>query len=309
MVMNGENAGSADGTGTGTGSGAGAGSGNGLGGGFVDGGAPGRQTSGPAASGRTVSDPAAPGRPASARTVSARAVAAHAVSARAREGSSAPVGLRERKKQLTYQAVSDAAIALFLERGFDKVSVAEVAAAADISKPTLFRYFPAKEDLVLHRFADHEDESARVVAARPAGESPLDALHRHFLDGLDRRDPVTGLCDAPEVLAFMRLLYGTPALVARMYAYQGRSEAALADALGGGLPERLAAGQIVAVLRILALDNWRRIDAGESADEVRVGAARAADAAFAQLRTGLEAPSRTDPEATSQTDPEATPNG
>ncbi len=313
MVMNGENAGSADGTGTGTGSGAGAGSGagsgNGLGGGFVDGGAPGRQTPGPAASGRTVSDPAAPGRPASARTVSARTVAAHAVSARAREGSSAPVGLRERKKQLTYQAVSDAAIALFLERGFDKVSVAEVAAAADISKPTLFRYFPAKEDLVLHRFADHEDESARVVAARPAGESPLDALHRHFLDGLDRRDPVTGLCDAPEVLAFMRLLYGTPALVARMYAYQGRSEAALADALGGGLPERLAAGQIVAVLRILALDNWRRIDAGESADEVRVGAARAADAAFAQLRTGLEAPSQTDPEATSQTDPEATPNG
>ncbi|MFF5774943.1 TetR family transcriptional regulator [Streptomyces californicus] len=297
MVMNGENAGSADGTGTGTGSGAGAGpgagSGNGLGDGFVDGGAPGRQTSGPAASGRTVSDPAAPGRPASARTVSARAV-----SARAREGSSAPVGLRERKKQLTYQAVSDAAIALFLERGFDKVSVAEVAAAADISKPTLFRYFPAKEDLVLHRFADHEDESARVVAARPAGESPLDALHRHFLDGLDRRDPVTGLCDAPEVLAFMRLLYGTPALVARMYAYQGRSEAALADALGGGLPERLAAGQIVAVLRILALDNWRRIDAGESADAVRVGAARAADAAFAQLRTGLDAAARTDPEAT-----------
>ncbi|WP_428835900.1 TetR family transcriptional regulator [Streptomyces californicus] len=295
MVMNGENAGSADGTGTGSGAGAGpgAGSGNGLGDGFVDGGAPGRQTSGPAASGRTVSDPAAPGRPASARTVAARTV-----SARAREGSSAPVGLRERKKQLTYQAVSDAAIALFLERGFDKVSVAEVAAAADISKPTLFRYFPAKEDLVLHRFADHEDESARVVAARPAGESPLDALHRHFLDGLDRRDPVTGLCDAPEVLAFMRLLYGTPALVARMYAYQGRSEAALADALGGGLPARLAAGQIVAVLRILALDNWRRIDAGESADAVRVGAARAADAAFAQLRTGLEAAARTDPDAT-----------
>lgn len=313
MVMNGENAGSADGTGTGTGSGAGAGpgagSGNGLGDGFVDGGAPGRQTPGPAASGRAASDPAAPGRLASAHTVSARTVAARAVSARAREGSSAPVGLRERKKQLTYQAVSDAAIALFLERGFDKVSVAEVAAAADISKPTLFRYFPAKEDLVLHRFADHEDESARVVAARPAGESPLDALHRHFLDGLDRRDPVTGLCDAPEVLAFMRLLYGTPALVARMYAYQGRSEAALADALGGGLPARLAAGQIVAVLRILALDNWRRIDAGESADAVRVGAARAADAAFAQLRTGLDAAARTDPEATSQTDPEATPNG
>lgn len=81
-------------------------------------------------------------------------------------------GLRERKKQLTYQAVSEAAISMFLERGFDKVSVAEVAAAADISKPTLFRYFPAKEDLVLHRFADHEDEAARVVTGRPDGVSP-----------------------------------------------------------------------------------------------------------------------------------------
>ncbi|MFB7402097.1 TetR/AcrR family transcriptional regulator [Streptomyces rubiginosohelvolus] len=204
----------------------------------------------------------------------------------------APVGLRERKKRLTYQAVSDAAITMFLERGFDKVSVAEVAAAADISKPTLFRYFPAKEDLVLHRFADHEDEAARVVTGRAPDETPLDALRRHFLDGLDRRDPVTGLCDVPQVLAFLRLLYGTPSLVARLHAYQGRSEAALARALGGGLSDRLAAGQIIAVLRILALENWRRIDAGESADRVYAGAVQAAEEAFVQLRTGLEPPSR-----------------
>ncbi|MER5360638.1 TetR family transcriptional regulator [Streptomyces sp. NPDC002785] len=197
------------------------------------------------------------------------------------------MSLRERKKRLTYQAVSDAAIAMFLERGFDKVSVAEVAAAADISKPTLFRYFPAKEDLALHRFADHEDEAARVVAARADTESPLDALRRHFLDGLERRDPVTGLCDAPEVLAFMRLLYGTPSLVARMYAYQGRSEAALARALGDRVRDRLAAGQIIAVQRILGLENWRRIDAGESADEAYGSAVEAAELAFAQLRSGL----------------------
>ncbi|MGW3687186.1 TetR/AcrR family transcriptional regulator [Streptomyces sp. NPDC005125] len=200
----------------------------------------------------------------------------------------APISLRERKKQLTYQAVSDAAIAMFLERGFDKVSVAEVAAAADISKPTLFRYFPAKEDLALHRFADHEDEAARVVAARGQDESPLDALRRHFLDGLERRDPVTGLCDHPQVLAFHRMLYGTPSLVARMYGYQGRSEAALARALGDGVPDRLAAGQIIAVQRILALENWRRIDAGESADEVYEDAVRAAELGFVQLRSGLQ---------------------
>lgn len=197
------------------------------------------------------------------------------------------MGLRERKKRQTYQAISDAAIALFLERGFDEVSVAEVAAAADVSKPTLFRYFPAKEDLALHRFADHEDEAARVVSARPPGISPLDALHHHFLEGLERRDPVTGLSDHEGVLAYLRLLYGTPSLVARMYAYQGRSEEALAAALGGGLGARLAAGQIVAVQRILAEENWRRIAAGESAAEVRPDAEAAARLAFDQLRTGL----------------------
>jgi AcrR family transcriptional regulator len=205
---------------------------------------------------------------------------------------SAPAGLRERKKQLTYQAVSDAAIAMFLERGFDNVSVAEVAAAADISKPTLFRYFPSKEDLVLHRFADHEDEAARVVSGRPDGVPPLDALRRHFLAGLDRRDPVTGLCDDPQVLAFHRLLYGTPSLVARLYAYQGRSETALARALdpGTAVAARLAAGQIIAVLRILAEENWRRMDAGESAGQVHGDAVSAAGLAFVQLGNGLLMP-------------------
>ncbi|MCX5141753.1 TetR family transcriptional regulator [Streptomyces sp. NBC_00338] len=199
----------------------------------------------------------------------------------------APTSLRERKKQLTYQAVSEAAISLFLERGFDKVSVAEIAAAADISKPTLFRYFPAKEDLALHRFADHEDESARVVAGRADGESPLDALRRHYLDGLERRDPVTGLCDVPQVLAFHRLLYGTPSLVARLHAYQSRSEAALARALGDRVTDRLAAGQIIAVLRILAMENWRRISEGRSADQVYGAAVEEAERGFAQLRSGL----------------------
>ncbi|WP_338494857.1 TetR family transcriptional regulator [Streptomyces sp. SJL17-4] len=208
------------------------------------------------------------------------------------ERAAAP-GLRERKKERTRQALSDVAVALFLERGFDAVSVAEVAAAAEVSKPTLFRYFPAKEDLVLHRFADHEDESARVVAAgRRAGTAPLDALSAHLLDGLARRDPVTGLCDHPSVLAYLRLLYGTPALVGRLHAYRVRSEAALADALAAGaegdpLLARLAAGQIVTVLRILAEENTARIAAGETADAVEADAVAAAGRAFRALREGL----------------------
>ncbi|MFE2375030.1 TetR/AcrR family transcriptional regulator [Streptomyces sp. NPDC059398] len=209
-------------------------------------------------------------------------------------------GLREHNRQRTYWAISDAAIRLFLEKGFDAVPVAEVAAAAGVSKPTLFRYFPAKEDLVLHRFADHERESAGVVAGRPAGRSPLDALRLHFQDGLERRDPVTGLSDAAEVLAFHRLLYGTPALVARLYAYTSRTEEALTRALAeagsgtetpGGpgvlLGARLAAGQIVAVQRILAMENWRRIAEGESADQVYPDAVSAAEWGFAQLREGF----------------------
>ncbi|MGY0024944.1 TetR/AcrR family transcriptional regulator [Streptomyces sp. cg35] len=199
-------------------------------------------------------------------------------------------GLRERKKQRTRQTLSETAIRLFLEKGYDKVSVAEVAAAAEVSKPTLFRYFPAKEDLVLDRFADHEDEAARVVAGRADGEPALGALRRHFLAGLERRDPVTGLCDHPAVLAYQRLLYGTPSLVARLYGYQERSERALADALGGPAGEaRLAAGQIVAVQRILAQENGRRIAAGESADEVEADAVRAAGLGFRQLEEGIGA--------------------
>ncbi|MGA5345812.1 TetR/AcrR family transcriptional regulator [Streptomyces griseoincarnatus] len=194
------------------------------------------------------------------------------------------IGLRERKKRRMYRTVSDIAIGMFLERGFDAVSVAEVAAAAEISKPTLFRYFPAKEDLVLYRIADHEEEPARVVREGP---TPVEALKRHFLEGLERRDPVTGLNDDSGVLAFHTLLYGTPSLVARLYGHLERTEEALAEALGGGLDARLAAGQIIAVRRILAQENWRRIAAGETLDAVGEDAVAAAERAFGVLARSL----------------------
>lgn len=194
-------------------------------------------------------------------------------------------GLRERKKQRMYETVSDIAVRLFMEKGFDAVSVAEVAAAAEISKPTLFRYFPAKEDLVLYRIADHEGEAARVVAG--AEVTAVEALRRHFLEGLERGDPVTGLNDHPDVLAFHALLYGTPSLVARAHTHQERSEAALAEVLGGDLDARLVAGQIMAVLRVLALENWRRIAAGERVADVRPDAVAAAERAFGRLTAGL----------------------
>ncbi|MFG3022030.1 TetR/AcrR family transcriptional regulator [Streptomyces sp. NPDC048254] len=193
-------------------------------------------------------------------------------------------GLRARKKRRMYEDVSDIAVRLFLAKGFDAVPVAEVAAAAGISKPTLFRYFPVKEDLVLHRIADHETEAARLVAG---AESPVGVLRQRFLDGLRRNDPITGLNDHPQVLAFHTLLNSTATLVARQHTYLERSEAALAEALGGTLDARLAAGQIIAVQRILAQDNWRRIVAGEGVEEVREDAVRAAERAFERLERAL----------------------
>lgn len=197
-------------------------------------------------------------------------------------------GLRERKKQRMYRDVSDIAVRMFIERGFDEVSVAEVAAAAEISKPTLFRYFPAKEDLVLHRLADHEREPAEVVTAgRARGLAPVEALRLHFLAGLEAHDPVTGLNDHPQVREYYALLYGTPSLVARLYGFLERSEEALGEALGGDLAARLAAGQIIAVRRILALDNWRRIAEGEPVEEVQADAVAAAERAFGVLAAAV----------------------
>ena len=195
-----------------------------------------------------------------------------------------PTGLRARKKARTRDAIADTAVSLFLEHGFDRVSVNDIAAAAEISKPTLFRYFPTKEDLVLHRFADHQGEAARVVHDRSSGTTPVTALHRHFRAGLDRYDPVTGLNDHPQVVAFHRLVFTTPSLAGRLTHYQLEDEEALADALGEGIQARLRAAQVLAIQRVLARANWQKIADGRTARDVHPEALADADQAFSQLR-------------------------
>ncbi|MFC6599947.1 TetR/AcrR family transcriptional regulator [Kitasatospora paranensis] len=201
-------------------------------------------------------------------------------------------GLRERKKQRTHAAISDAAITLFLEHGFNQVTVAQVAEAAEVSKRTLFAYFPAKEDLVVHRLADHETELARVVRARPQGTTPLRAVREHFLRGLHDRDPITGLNDHPQVRRVHRMILDAPTLVARMDRFKAGAERALAQALQetADTPEltaRLAAVQIVAVHWALAQDNADRLAYGESADGRSAGALADAEHAFDLLENGL----------------------
>ncbi|MEV4396809.1 TetR family transcriptional regulator [Nonomuraea sp. NPDC049607] len=198
-------------------------------------------------------------------------------------------GLRELQRRQTHEAISTAAIALFLERGFDEVPVTEIAAAAGVSKPTLFKYFPTKEDLVLHRFADHKGEAARVVRGRGADEHPVAALRRHYLDGLAAHDPVTGLNDHPEVLAFHRMVFDTPSLALRLSHHMTQDEAELTEALAETMDEltaTLLAAQVLAVQRVLARRTWAQLAGGRPLPEAEADAVSAAEHAFAQLAGG-----------------------
>jgi AcrR family transcriptional regulator len=87
-------------------------------------------------------------------------------------------GLRERKKQQTRELIAETARRLFTERGFERVSVAEIAREADVSEKTVFNYFATKEDLVYWRLESFEDELLSTVRDRAAGESVVDAFGR-----------------------------------------------------------------------------------------------------------------------------------
>ncbi|MEU6263530.1 TetR/AcrR family transcriptional regulator [Saccharopolyspora shandongensis] len=96
------------------------------------------------------------------------------------------MGRRERKKAATRQALADAAMELFLQRGFDQVSVREIADAADVSTTTLFKHFPSKEALVFDEAVDHEAELVAAVRDRVPGESIPAALRRYVLQAVER---------------------------------------------------------------------------------------------------------------------------
>ncbi|GAA1565186.1 MULTISPECIES: TetR/AcrR family transcriptional regulator [Kribbella] len=190
-------------------------------------------------------------------------------------------GLRERKKQQTHDALSEAAIELFVKHGFYSVPVTDIAAVVEVSKPTLFKYFPSKEDLVMHRIEDHRREAARVVEASSA--PPAAALRAYFLAGLADREPTTGLNDLPEVVAYYNLVFGTPALATRLREFMDDDERALAEALGGDLDAELLAAQLLSTRRILAYRNWEAISHGQSADDRYPAAVAEAEQAFDRL--------------------------
>src|SRR6184192_4716897 len=91
-------------------------------------------------------------------------------------------GLRERKKQQMRQLIFDAAQRLFREKGFERVSVAEVARAAEVSEVTVFNYFPTKEDLFYGGMLFFEEQLLLAVGERAPGEAALGAFRRLLLE-------------------------------------------------------------------------------------------------------------------------------
>src|SRR3954452_661143 len=87
-------------------------------------------------------------------------------------------GLRERKKQQTRELIAETARRLFTERGFERVTVAEIARVADVSEKTVFNYFPTKEDLVYWRLQAFEQETLGTIPDRAPGEPVLAAFSR-----------------------------------------------------------------------------------------------------------------------------------
>ncbi|MFI9076562.1 TetR/AcrR family transcriptional regulator [Streptomyces sioyaensis] len=182
-------------------------------------------------------------------------------------------GLRERKKRQTRQHLSEVAIGLFVERGFDQVTIAEVAAAAEVSVNTLYNYYEAKEDLVLPPDQASPQRLADIVRARRPGESAARAVLAHLRDELRRRDRAVGLTAGfGRVFAMMR---GAPTLTARLEDLGRQMTEALGAVLAeetGAAPDdqmpRAVASQIGWCHSLVYSEIGRRLVAGEKPDTI-----------------------------------------
>jgi AcrR family transcriptional regulator len=204
-------------------------------------------------------------------------------------------GLRERKKEQTRGLIAETARRLFSERGFERVTVAEVARAAEVSQQTVFNYFPTKEDLVYWRLQSFEDELLATIREREPGESALAAFGRFLLAQrglLGKHDP-----EAREQLAALtRMIAESPALQAReqqiFAGYTASLAALLAEETGAhtaDLRPWVAANAMMGVHRALVHHARRRVI--EGARHPRLGAeVRArAEEALGLLDAGLAA--------------------
>jgi AcrR family transcriptional regulator len=199
-------------------------------------------------------------------------------------------GLRALKKRRTREKISHEATRLFLERGFDKVTIADVATAAQVAKMTVTNYFPRKEDLALDMADVFVEMPAATVRERSPGESALDALRRAFLAAAAGQNPVIGFSGLP----FARMITDSPALVARLREFHDAREKALARVLAeetGASPDdirpRVAATLLGGVHRLLFEETLRLTLDGRDNDEIARTVTDQAHTAFATLEPSL----------------------
>lgn len=162
-------------------------------------------------------------------------------------------GLRERKKARTREAIVEAALRLFDEQGFDRVTIAQIAEAADIAPRTFFGYFPSKEDVLFWDFEASLGSLRARLTDREPGETAVDAMRAWIAGVLQETD----FADAREGCR-RRLIRESEVLAAHDRKLMGRFEEALAAAVAvdlGGEPgavrARMVAGAAIAALSIL----------------------------------------------------------
>jgi len=203
-----------------------------------------------------------------------------------------PESLRERKKRATRDAIAHTARRLFAERGFDAVTVAEVAAAAGVAEKTVFNHFPAKEDLV---FGGGDTLTAQLVAAireRRPGTSLLDVFRANSDAMLD----VVARGETEERLVVPRIVRESPHLQQRLTAGWAREVEALAAAMAeatGADPDDLVPDVVARALAWTLIAIFRKtfaaLLAGEEPAEVAARMRPEARRAYDQLAAGLDA--------------------
>jgi len=157
------------------------------------------------------------------------------------------MGLREVKKQQTRELIAAQAMRLFATRGFDQVTVLEVAAAAGVSEKTVFNYFPTKEDLFYDEVPAREAALIGAIRERRPGESILQSLRRLQVAECPR------LC-SPGFATFARIIEDSPDLRAKELEIMARFSQVLADAIQEELAvderdARIAAGLLISIHR------------------------------------------------------------
>ena len=180
-----------------------------------------------------------------------------------------PAGLRERKKEKTRQALASAAMRLFAERGYEATTVADIAAAAEVSTRTFFAYFPSKEDVFFTGTQERLDLVREVFAAQGGALPPLTAM-RATLDQII--ETTSGDLFAPDRDIRLRLLIERPELRARGTELLFSAHQVLADALHAGVPGLdefgavAAAGATIGAMVAIVL---HALEHGGSVEEVR----------------------------------------